>query len=70
MTNPNRSKPADEGECYVEKCHREGKINRNLGWPDDGGIPKVTKYGHLGVPSLMETAFGIKGREMPGDKTR
>ena len=68
MRQPNHANSVVEDECYVEKCHREGKINRKLGWPDDGGVPKVTKYGHLGVPSLLATAFGIKGRPMsPAD---
>ena len=46
--------------------HNAAKQNRSgreydLSYPDVP-IPEVKKYGDKGLPSLLETAFGIKAR--------
>ena len=48
-------------DCYVEQQIRGGH-KRNCSYPDNG-IPEVKKYADKGIPSLLATAFGIKGRD-------
>ena len=48
-------------DCYVEQRIRSGH-KRNCSYPDNG-IPEVKKDADKGMPSLLATAFGIKGRD-------